>query len=175
LRRRFAIRGVPRLREAISHAPSSVSSTPRIPGVELEPASDAEPIPQRGGEQAGASRRPHERESGQVDLDRPGTRPLTDQDVELEVLHRRVEDLFHDRAQPVDLVYEEDVAVPQVRQDRGEIPRPLQDRAGGGLDVDPHLVGDDPGESRLPEARGAREEHVVEGVASASRGFDEDL
>src|SRR2546422_8114329 len=39
----------------------------------------------------------------------------------MELLHRRVEDLLDDAGQTVDLVDEQDGAVLEVRQDRGEI------------------------------------------------------
>src|SRR3712207_7412809 len=45
--------------------------------------------------------------SGQVEADRSGRRALADHDVELEVLHGRVEDLLHGAGQAVDLVDEQ--------------------------------------------------------------------
>ena len=47
--------------------------------------------------------------------------PLPDDDVELEVLHRRIEDLFDGRRQAVNLVDEQHFARLQVRQDAGEV------------------------------------------------------
>ena len=48
-------------------------------------------------------------------------RPLADDQVELEILHRRIEDLLDRRREPVDLVDEQHVARLQVGQQRGEI------------------------------------------------------
>jgi hypothetical protein len=50
-----------------------------------------------------------------------GGRSLADHDVKLIVLHRRVEDLLHHGAQPVDLVDEEDVPRLQVGQEGGQV------------------------------------------------------
>ena len=65
----------------------------------------------------------------QVEADGAGARALAEHDVELEVLHGRVEDLLHGPAQPVDLVDEEDVAFDQVGQDGGQVAGPHQGRA----------------------------------------------
>ena len=54
---------------------------------------------------------PIERERRQVERQRSRRRPLADDDVEPEVLERRVEDLLDRAVQPVDLVDEEDVVL----------------------------------------------------------------
>ena len=58
-------------------------------------------------------------------------RPLPDDDVELEVLHRRIEHLLDDAVQAVDLVDEEHVAALEVGEDRREVAR----RSSTGPDV----------------------------------------
>src|SRR5439155_6680832 len=93
--------------------------------VEVEAAGEAETIPQRGGEHAGAGGCADEREAGDVDPDRPGGGALADDDVEAEVLHRRVQDLLDGAGEPVDLIDEEHVAVLEVGQDGGQVPGPL--------------------------------------------------
>ena len=97
---------------------------------------------------------PIEREVRDVQAD--GTRggPLADHDVEREVLHRRVEDLLDLTVEPVDLVDEQHVARLQVRQDRGEVPRPRDGGTGGRLDLGPHLVGDHRCERGLSQTGG---------------------
>src|SRR3979411_2697410 len=90
-----------------------------------------------------------EGEGGDVDPDRPGGGPLADDDVQAEVLHRRVEDLLDGAGEAVDLVDEEDVAVLGGRQDRRQVSGPLQHRTGGDAETDPELGGDDVGERRL--------------------------
>ena len=76
---------------------------------------------------------------GSSQPDGAGAGPLPDDDVDLEVLHRRIEDLLDGPVEPVDLVDEEDVALLQVREDGGHVGLALQRRPGGGDDVDAHL------------------------------------
>ena len=93
--------------------------------------------------------------------------PLPMHDVELEVLHRRVEDLLDGARQPVDLVDEEDVAVVEVGEDRGEVAGPLERRAADVMcKPDAHLGGDDAGERGLAQPGRAGEQQVVERLAA---------
>ncbi len=69
-------------------------------------------------------------------LHRARGRSGADDEVELPVLHRGVEDLLDGGGNAVDLVDEEDVARAEVRQDRGEVPRLLED----GARRHPHLA-----------------------------------
>ena len=73
----------------------------------------------------------------------------------------------------VDLVHEEDVALLEVGEDRREVAGTLDGRAGGGVHLRAHLVGDDARERGLAQARGAREDHVVERLAAVARRLDE--
>ena len=102
----------------------------------------------------------------------PAPEPMSE--VELPVFHRRVEDLLDGRRHPVHLVDEEDVARREVRQERGEVARLLEDGARRDADLRPHLARHDVGQRRLPEARRPREKDVVERLAPAERGLDED-
>ena len=123
----MAIRGVPRERREISSAASASISTSRIRAerrddprqllglVVLEPEGHPETVAQRRRQQAGARGRADERERRQVERERPRRGPLADDDVEPEVLERRVEDLLDRAAEPVDLVDEEDVALARAR------------------------------------------------------------
>ena len=121
--------------------------------VELEPVHDAEARPQRGRQQPRPRRRADQRELLQRHLDRPRARPLADDDVELVVLHRRIQDLLDRRRHPVDLVDEQHLVLAEVRQNRREIAGPLEHRPGGRAHRDAELVADDVGERRLAEAR----------------------
>ena len=134
----------------------------------------AEPVPQRRREKPGPGRRADERERLELELERPRRRPLADDDVELEVLHRRIEHLLDDTVQAMDLVDEEHVAALEVGEDRGDVARPLEDRPRRAAQLHPHLLGDDVGERRLAETRGAGEQHVVEDVLARARGVDRD-
>ena len=110
---------------------------------------------------------------GDVDADGARRRPLADDDVEEEVLHRGIEDLLDLVVEAMYLVHEEDVARLEVGEDGGEVPSALDGGARGGVHLGPHLVCHDARERRLAEARGAREDHVVERLAAVARGLDE--
>ena len=101
--------------------------------------------------------------------------PWPDDDVEPEVLERRVEDLLDGRVQPVDLVDEEHVARLERGQDRGDVALPLERRAGDRADADAELLADDVREARLAEPRRADEQHVVERLAPRDRRGEHDL
>ena len=91
---------------------------------------------------------------------------LADDDVEPEVLERRVEDLLDGAVQPVDLVDEEHVALLERGEDRRDVALALERGAGDGADADAELLADDVGEARLAEARRADEQDVVERLAA---------
>ena len=126
--------------------------------VVVEPEREAEPVAQRCREQAGAGRRADQRERRQVERQRASRRALPDDDVEPEVLERRVEDLLGGAVQPVDLVDEEDVTRLERGQDRRDIALPLECRPGDLPDADAELVAHDLRERRLAEPRRARQQ-----------------
>ena len=180
------MRGVPRERMAISAAPSWSMGTLHhfggalddeaqlVVGVELEAQQDAEARAQRRREQAGARGGGDEGEG--PDLHDVGARrgALADDDVELVVLERGVELFFEHGLQAVDLVEEEDLALAQVGEDGGEVALNLQGGAGGLLEADVELVGDDGGERGFAQAGRAEEQHVVERFAAGFGGFERD-
>ena len=98
--------------------------------VEVEPEREAEAVAQRRRQQAGARRRADERERRQVERQRARGGPLADDDVEPEVLERRVEDLLDRPVQPVDLVDEEHVVRLERGQDRRDVALALERGAG---------------------------------------------
>ncbi len=182
---RPAMRGVPRARRAISSAPSAVTAMPstRAPrltisssssrGVEIEPHRNAEAVAQRRGEQARARGRADQREAREIDLHRARRRPLADDQVELEILHRRIEDFLDRRIEPVDLVDEQHVAVFEIGQQRREVAGLGDDRAGGGAEVHAEFARDDLRQRGLAEARRADEQHVIERFLARARRLDE--
>ncbi len=141
--------------------------------VELQPGHDAEPVAQRRGEQARPGRCAHQRERRQIEPDRAGRRTFADHQVELVVLHRRIEDLLDRRLQPVDLVDEQHVARLQVGEDRSEIAGPLDDRPGGQPEAHTQLGRHDLRQRRLAQPRRPGEQDMVERVAAGARGLDE--
>ena len=183
---RFAIRGVPRARRAISSAASSAISTPRMRAlrrtierellvrVEVEPERQPEAVAERRRQQAGARGRADQRERRQVERQRARGRPLADDDVEPEVLERRVEDLLDRAVQAVDLVDEEHVARLERGEDRGDVALALERRAGDLADADAELLADDLRERGLAEAGRAREQDVVERLAARLRRVERD-
>ena len=138
---RLTMRGVPRPRRAIAcdrgRVDGHAQDLRRAPddrgelvvGVEVEPVGGAEPVTQRGADAARPGRGADDGERLQAEPQRPGRRPLADHHVERVVLHRRIEDLLDRPVEPVDLVDEQDVALVERGQDRGEVPGPLDGRA----------------------------------------------
>ncbi len=142
--------------------------------VVLEAGHQAEPVPQRSGDEPGAGRGADQGEPGQRHADRAGGRPLAHQDVELEVLHGRVEHLFDRPGQPVDLVDEQHVAVLELGEDGGQVTGPLQRRTRGDVQGHAHLVRHDPRQRGLAQAGRPGEEQVVDRLAALSGGLEHD-
>ena len=147
--------------------PRRSSATPRIRAdapedrrelvglVVVEAGDEAEAVAQRAGDQPGAGGRADEREPRQVEPDRARRRALADHDVELEVLHRGIEHLLDRARQPVDLVDEQDVAVVEVGEDRGEVAGPLErGPAGEAACATPISVATMPASEVLPSPGG---------------------
>ena len=142
--------------------------------VELQAVHDAEAVAERRREEPRPGGGPDEGEGREVQLQGARGRALADHDVDLAVLHRRVEDLLDGRVQAMDLVEEEHVPPLEVGQEGGEVRAAFDDRARRLAEVRLHLVGDDVGEGGLAEARRAEDEDVVEGVPARPRGLDEE-
>src|SRR5687768_5380890 len=142
--------------------------------VVIEPLLDAEARSHRWREHAEPRRRADERESLDRHRDRLCLRTFGQSDVDLVVLHRGIEELLDHRSQPVDLVDEENVAGPQVRERADEVAGLLQGGPGGGADVHTELARDELRERSLAEARGPEEQRVIERLAPAERGVDVD-
>ena len=140
----------------------------------VEPEGEPEAVAERRRQEAGARRRADQRERGQVERQGPCSRSLPDDDVEPEVLERRVEDLLDRAVEPVDLVDEEHVARLERGQDRGDVALPLERRPGDLPDRDAELAPDDLRERRLAEPRRAGEQNVVERLAAPVRGVERD-
>jgi hypothetical protein len=175
---RLATRGVPRdrspppapLRIVHRHAEDARRAADDLLDVggrvEIEAVDNAEPRAERRGEEPGPRRGAHERELLHRHLHRPRAGPLADDDVELEVLHRRIEDLLDGRGHAVDLVDEEHFAWLQVRQDAGQVARLLDDGTGRGADGRAQFVGNHVGQRGLAEPGRAVHQHVIERFAA---------
>ena len=158
-----------------TRAPRFTISSSSCLGVEIQPYRDAEAIAQRRRQQPGPRGRADQREARQIDLHRARGGALADDEVELEILHRRIEDFLDRRIEPVDLVDEQDVAVLEIGQERREIARLGDHRAGGGAEIDAELARDDLRQRGLAEPRRADEQHMVERLGPPSRRLDEDV
>src|SRR5690606_33758915 len=72
-----------------------------------------------------------------------GIGPRLEHDVDTEVFHGGVEILLYQRAESVDLVDEQHIALIKVGEQPGQVARFIQYRSGRYLNARPHLVGDD--------------------------------
>jgi hypothetical protein len=134
----------------------------------------AEAVAQRRGEQTRARGSSDQCEARQLQAHGARTRPLTDQEVEMKVLHGRVENLLDGRRQPVDLVDEEHVTRFQVREQRREIAGALDGGATRRAQRRADLAGHDARQGRLAQTRRAVEEQVIEDLPALPGGADED-
>ena len=141
--------------------------------IEAQPRGDAETVAERGADKARTSRRRHQREGRQVDADGTRARPFSDDQVELEVLHRRIEDFLDLRVQAVDFVDEQHVARFEVGEQRREVAGPRDHRPGSAAESDSEFARDDARQGGLAEAGRAVEEHVVERLRPPPGGLDE--
>ena len=143
-------------------------------GVEIQANRNAETIAQRIGQQPGARGGADEGEFCQIDLDRARRRALADDEIELKILHRGIEHLLDRRAEAMDFVDEQHVALFEIGEQRGEIARLRDDRARGGAKADAELARDDLRQRGLAEAGGTDEQHVIQRLAPLARRLDED-
>src|SRR6185312_4166535 len=142
--------------------------------VEDEAERDAEALAQRPGNEPGPRRRADQGEFRQIDPHRAGARPLADDQVELKILHRRVENFLDRRGKAMDLVDKQEVARLEVREQGGEVAGALDDRAGRGAEPDPELARDDLRERRLAEPGRTEKQHVVQRFPAPLRRLDKD-
>ena len=143
--------------------------------VEIQPYRNAEAVAQRRRQQPGARGGADEREFGEIDLHRARRRTFADDEIELEILHRRVKDFLHRRIEPVNFVDEQNVARFEIGELGGEIAGLGDDRAGGGAEIHAELARQNLRQRRLAEAGRSDEQHMIERVAARLRRLDEDL
>ena len=82
--------------------------------VEIEPHRNAEAVAQGRGQQPLPRGRADQREGRQIDPHRSRRRPLADHDIERSIFHRGIEDFLDHRAEPVNFVDKQDIAVFEV-------------------------------------------------------------
>ena len=140
-----------------------------------QPEGHAEAVTKRRGQQAGARGRADKSEGRQVERERPGRRPLADDDVQPEVLERRIEDLLDRRVEPVDLVDEQHIARLERGQDRRQVALALDRRSRDGAQAGAELLPDDVGKARLAEAGRAHQQYVIESLVPCLRCRERDV
>ena len=143
--------------------------------VELKMRNDAESVAQRIAQHAGAGGGTNERKRLQIELDRAGCRAFADQNVDLVVLERRVEDFFDDRREPMNFVDEQHIIALKIGQHGGQVAGLFEDRPRGLLQVDAHLGGHDMRQRGLAQTGRAEQQQVVERLLAAAGGGDEDV
>ena len=144
----------------------------RLRRIKIQAEDRAEAVAQRRGQEPGTRGRADQREALEIQLDGAGGWSLADHQIDLIILHRRVEDFLYDVIQPVNLVDEQDVALLEIRQQRRQVARPLHHRTGRGLDVDSHLARDDVSERGLAQARRPVEQEMVQDILPSPSGGD---
>ncbi len=143
--------------------------------VVIQPFAHPEPRQQRRGEQAAARRRADEREARQVQPDAAGVRPLVNDDVQLEILHRGIEIFLDGFLQAMDLVNEQHVAFLKVREQAGKVGGFFNRRAAGGFEAAAHGFGQDVGDGGLTQAGRAAQQDVIQRLAALLGGGHGDL
>src|SRR5260370_6197874 len=130
-------------------------------------------LAQRSGDQTRPRRRTDQGEGLKIVANRPRAGPLTNNQIDLIILHRRVEVFLGRRRQTMDLVDEQNLASLQVAQQRHKIDRTLDDRPRGGVEGYADFVGDNLRERCLAKTGGAKKQDVVERLAPALCRSDE--
>src|SRR5580704_5242114 len=101
----------------------------------------------------------------------PRPRPLTDDQIDAKILHRRIQNLFDSGLQAMDFVEKENLFAFERSENRGEIAFALEQRSGARLDRHVEFVGDDLGERSLAESWRPVEQNVIERFAAGARSF----
>ncbi len=143
--------------------------------VELQTLHDAKAIAQRRGQRARTGGSTDQRKGRQIDFNRARRRAFANHDIQLVIFHSRIEHLFHDRRQTMDLIDKQHVVRLKVGQHRGEIPGLLQHRARGGAQINAHLVGDNVGQRRFTQARRAEDQQMIERITTQLCRLDKNL
>ena len=101
------------------------------------------------------------------------SRAFADDQVELVILHRGIEDFLDRRIEPVDFINEEHVTLLEIGEQGREITRLGDDGPGGRSEIDPQFLRHDLGKRRLAEPGRPGKEHMVERLVARLCGIDE--
>ena len=75
----------------------------------------------------------------------------------------------------VDLVHEKDIPLVEIGQHGYQVAGLFDGRAGGNAHIDAHFIGDHRRQRGFAKARGAVEQHMIQGLPPHLGGVDEDL
>ena len=139
--------------------------------VELQVTGKTEAVTQRTGQQTRTGRRTHQGELRQLQRNGSRTRTLTDHNVHTEIFHRHVEHFLSRAAHTVNLIQEQHLTGSQRRQNRRQITRMLNRRAGGNAQRCLHLCRNNHRESGLTQTGRARQQHMVGATATHLRSL----
>ena len=134
--------------------------------IELQVTGKTKTVTQRTGQQARTGRRTHQGELRQLQRNGSRTRTLTDHNVHTEIFHRHVEHFLSRAAHTVNLIQEQHLAGGQRRQNRRQITRMLNRRAGGDAQRRLHLCRNNHCERGLTQTGRTRQQHVVGATAT---------
>ena len=109
-----------------------------------------------------------------MQIDRAGVDAFAQDDVDAEILHRRIEKLLDRLGHAMDLVDEQDRSFFDVRQIGEQILGRGQGGPAGDLHADAHVVRDAGGEGRFAQARRAVQEDMAQRFAALRGGIDGD-
>jgi hypothetical protein len=137
--------------------------------VVVQPTIHAETRAERITDHSRARRRPNESEWREIEPHRAGAGTLVDDDVQFEILHRRVEILLDGRGETVDFVDEQNPAALNVREQPREVAGLLDHRTTCGAHFRAHGIANDVGESGFSKPRRAAQENVLQRVIARLR------
>src|SRR5438067_13324455 len=122
---------------------------------------DSEATAKRSGNQTCARCCAYERESWKLQFYRARSRALSDHQVKVVILHRRIQHLFNRRRQAMNLVYEEHITFLKICENRSKVAALLNHRPCGRTKLRAHLVGNDMRQSGLSQPRRPRQQNVI--------------
>ena len=141
----------------------------------IQPLANGKTGQQRGGEQPAAGRRADEGEARQIQADAAGVGAGINDDVQLEILHRRIKIFLDGLLQAVNFVNKKNVALLQVGEQSGQVAGFFDGGAAGAFDADAHAFGDDVGQGGFAQAGRPAEEKMIQRLAALFGGLDGDF
>ena len=126
----------------------------------------AEPLSKRAGQHSAASGGADDRELLQGEIDRARCHALAEHDVDAEVFHDRIDELFDRAGEPVDLVDKQDGSFGGIGQERQDVLLLVERRPARDAELDPQLVVQDRREGGLAQTGGTIEEDMGQRLAS---------